>query len=132
MAEASKLSVYGVAIETWMKAAALFLSVRLLETTKTISEREMKDQALDSMDLERERGITIVSKNVSVIYKGTKINIIEYNPISEADFKSAEADTIDKFANHLIQGGIPTSVRRSRGKDIDAACGQLANKSKVS
>ena len=60
-----------------------------------------------------------------------KVNIIEYNPISEADFKKAEADTIDKFANHLIKGGIPTSVRRSRGKDIDAACGQLANKSKV-
>ncbi len=61
----------------------------------------------------------------------TKVNIIEYNPISEASFTKADPQTIDRFANHLIKGGIATSVRRSRGKDIDAACGQLANKSKV-
>ncbi len=60
-----------------------------------------------------------------------RINIIEYNPISEANFAKADADTIDRFANHLIKGGIATSVRRSRGRDIDAACGQLANKSKI-
>jgi 23S rRNA (adenine2503-C2)-methyltransferase len=59
-----------------------------------------------------------------------RINIIEYNPISEASFSKAEPETIDRFAEHLIKGGIHTSVRRSRGKDIDAACGQLANKSK--
>ncbi|MEQ8241645.1 MAG: 23S rRNA (adenine(2503)-C(2))-methyltransferase RlmN [Cyclobacteriaceae bacterium] len=60
----------------------------------------------------------------------SKVNIIEYNPISEASFSKADPETIDRFANHLIEGGLPTSVRRSRGKDIDAACGQLANKSK--
>lgn len=60
----------------------------------------------------------------------SRINIIEYNPISEANFTNAAPDTIEKFANHLIKGGVPTSVRRSRGKDIDAACGQLANKEK--
>ena len=62
---------------------------------------------------------------------GVRINIIEYNPISEASFTKADPKTIDRFANHLIKGGIHTSVRRSRGKDIDAACGQLANKSKT-
>lgn len=62
---------------------------------------------------------------------GVRINIIEYNPISEASFTKADPETIDRFASHLIKGGIHTSVRRSRGKDIDAACGQLANKSKV-
>ena len=62
---------------------------------------------------------------------GVRVNIIEYNPISEASFSKADPETIDRFANHLIKGGIHTSVRRSRGKDIDAACGQLANKSKV-
>jgi 23S rRNA (adenine2503-C2)-methyltransferase len=61
----------------------------------------------------------------------TKINIIEYNPIAEASYTNADPETIDRFANHLINGGIPCSVRRSRGKDIDAACGQLANKSKT-
>jgi len=63
---------------------------------------------------------------------GVRINIIEYNPISEASFTKADPETIDRFANHLIKGGIHTSVRRSRGKDIDAACGQLANKHKSS
>ena len=58
----------------------------------------------------------------------SKVNIIEYNPISEASFTKADPETIDRFAHHLIKGGVATSVRRSRGKDIDAACGQLANK----
>lgn len=59
-----------------------------------------------------------------------KVNIIEYNPIAMADFVNAEADKIDVFANYLRSQGIVTNVRRSRGKDIDAACGQLAIKEK--
>lgn len=57
-----------------------------------------------------------------------KVNIIEYNPIAFADFKNAGADKIDAFANYMKSQGITTNVRRSRGKDIDAACGQLAVK----
>lgn len=57
-----------------------------------------------------------------------KVNIIEYNPIAFADFVNAEEDKIDRFAALLRQEGITTNVRRSRGKDIDAACGQLAIK----
>lgn len=57
-----------------------------------------------------------------------KVNIIEYNPISFATFQNAEADKIDLFANYLRKQGITTNIRRSRGKDIDAACGQLAIK----
>ena len=60
----------------------------------------------------------------------SKINIIEYNPIREADFKNTEADRLDQFAKYLEEKGLTVNVRRSRGKDIDAACGQLANKSK--
>lgn len=59
-----------------------------------------------------------------------KVNIIEYNPIALADFVNAEADKIDQFAAYLRTQGIITNVRRSRGKDIDAACGQLAIKEK--
>lgn len=62
----------------------------------------------------------------------SKINIIEYNPISEADFLNAKGDKIDQFADFLRNKGLIVNVRRSRGKDIDAACGQLANKSKAS
>ena len=57
-----------------------------------------------------------------------KVNIIEYNPIALADFVNAEADKIDQFAEYLRNQDIITNVRRSRGKDIDAACGQLAIK----
>ncbi len=57
-----------------------------------------------------------------------KVNIIEYNPISFADYHNAETDKIEAFADHLRKKGINTHIRRSRGKDIDAACGQLAVK----
>ncbi|OAQ41628.1 23S rRNA (adenine(2503)-C(2))-methyltransferase RlmN [Pedobacter psychrophilus] len=57
-----------------------------------------------------------------------KVNIIEYNPISFADFTNADVDKTEIFANYLKKQGINTHIRRSRGKDIDAACGQLAVK----
>ena len=57
-----------------------------------------------------------------------KVNIIEYNPISFADFLNADEDKTEAFANYLKKQGINTNIRRSRGKDIDAACGQLAVK----
>ncbi len=60
-----------------------------------------------------------------------KVNIIEYNPISFASFLNAGEDKIEAFAAYLRKQGIITNVRRSRGKDIDAACGQLAVKEKA-
>jgi len=60
-----------------------------------------------------------------------KINIIEYNPIAEANFKNTDPQTLDKFAGYLDSRGITVNIRRSRGKDIDAACGQLAGKEKA-
>ena len=57
-----------------------------------------------------------------------RVNIIEYNPIEGADFHKSSRDTIDHFARYLVDRGVMVTVRRSRGKDIDAACGQLANK----
>lgn len=60
-----------------------------------------------------------------------KINIIEYNPIDGEPFKQAQEDKVDQFASFLESLNIIVNVRRSRGKDIDAACGQLANKNKA-
>jgi 23S rRNA (adenine2503-C2)-methyltransferase len=57
-----------------------------------------------------------------------KVNIIEYNPIDGAEFLKADEDKINIFARYLRSKDIMVTVRRSRGKDIDAACGQLANK----
>ena len=59
-----------------------------------------------------------------------KVNIIEYNPIAFANFINAGEDKIEVFADYLRKQGINTNLRRSRGKDIDAACGQLAIKDK--
>ena len=56
------------------------------------------------------------------------INIIEYNPIDQALFSKPEEDAIEQFMKHLENNRVNARLRRSRGKDIDAACGQLANK----
>ncbi len=58
-----------------------------------------------------------------------KINIIEYNPIEDGEFQQTTPERLDAFVKHLESKGLVVNVRRSRGKDIDAACGQLANKS---
>jgi 23S rRNA (adenine2503-C2)-methyltransferase len=58
----------------------------------------------------------------------SKVNLIEYNPIEEADYANTKADRLSDFASFLEKNGVNVRVRRSRGKDIDAACGQLANK----
>lgn len=60
-----------------------------------------------------------------------KINIIEYNPIDGEEFKQASREKVDAFAEYLESKNLIVNVRRSRGKDIDAACGQLANKNKL-
>ena len=57
-----------------------------------------------------------------------KVNVIEYNPVSGVDFVKSEEDTLNKFADYLRKHNVAITLRRSRGKDIDAACGQLANK----
>ncbi len=59
----------------------------------------------------------------------SKVNLIEYNPIGEDQFQQASQTAIDHYITALEKAGIVAKVRRSRGKDIDAACGQLANKS---
>ncbi len=56
------------------------------------------------------------------------VNIIEYNPIDLAKFKKPDPETVEKFMNHLAKNRVNARLRVSRGKDIDAACGQLANK----
>ena len=58
-----------------------------------------------------------------------KVNLIEYNPIDDGEFQQASASAINNYTSNLEMHGITVNVRRSRGKDIDAACGQLANKS---
>lgn len=60
----------------------------------------------------------------------TKVNVIEYNPIENGEFQRATDERVNQFCGYLDSKGIIVNVRRSRGRDIDAACGQLANKNK--
>ena len=65
------------------------------------------------------------------IYRQTAadlVNIIEYNPIDAATFMKPEEKVVEQFMNYLEKHRVNARLRRSRGKDIDAACGQLANK----
>jgi 23S rRNA (adenine2503-C2)-methyltransferase len=62
-------------------------------------------------------------------YVPCKVNLIEYNPIDDGEFQQASQESINAYIKALESSGIVVKVRRSRGKDIDAACGQLANKS---
>ncbi len=59
----------------------------------------------------------------------SKVNIIEYNPIDDGEYQQADPASLEMYQRILEAKGIIVNVRRSRGKDIDAACGQLANKS---
>lgn len=62
-------------------------------------------------------------------YVPCKVNLIEYNPIDDGEFQQASPEAIEQYIHALEKANIVVKVRRSRGKDIDAACGQLANKS---
>lgn len=58
----------------------------------------------------------------------SKVNLIQYNPIGEGKFDHRSIESEEKYVRELTKAGITVMVRRSRGADIDAACGQLANK----
>jgi 23S rRNA (adenine2503-C2)-methyltransferase len=76
----------------------------------------------DSMD--DARNLLALCRKVPAV----KVNIIEYNPVAGIDFVKSEADKLEQFTEFLLKNKVNVSLRRSRGKDIDAACGQLANK----
>ena len=75
------------------------LADRIIEMTGLLTNREMQAQVLDNMELERERGITILSKNTAVTYKNTKINIID-TP-GHADF-GGEVERVLKMVNGVV------------------------------
>ena len=80
------------------------------------------------------RGINDTEEHAQALLKFCKIipckvNLIEYNPIDDGEFQQASEKSLNMYMDLLERNGITTRIRKSRGKDIDAACGQLANKS---
>ena len=61
----------------------------------------------------------------------SKLNLIEFNPLANKDFKPASQENIDKFSKTIQDNGFLSLFRRSRGRDINASCGSLANKRAV-
>lgn len=57
-----------------------------------------------------------------------KINLIPFNPFPESQYATSSAEAIERFRNIVVKGGLLTTTRKTRGEDIDAACGQLAGK----
>ena len=60
--------------------------------------------------------------------KPAKINLIPFNPFPNTQFERSSADTIRQFQERLRQRGLVATTRKTRGEDIDAACGQLAGR----
>lgn len=89
-------------------------------TFEYIVFRDFNDTIMDAQEL------AVFCKNVPC-----KINIIEYNPIDGGKFQQADKEKVDAFAAYLEKRNLIVNIRRSRGKDIDAACGQLANKNEA-
>ena len=80
------------------------------------------------------KGINDTQKDIDALVKfcksiPCKVNIIEYNPIDDSEFQQATNESIKNYMYSIEKNRIVVNLRRSRGKDIDAACGQLANKS---
>jgi 23S rRNA (adenine2503-C2)-methyltransferase len=86
-------------------------------TFEYIVFKDFNDQIQDAKDLHE------FCKKVPA-----KVNIIEYNPIDGGEFQQTTPERLEAFRSYLDNHGVVVNVRRSRGKDIDAACGQLANK----
>ncbi len=60
-----------------------------------------------------------------------KVNLIEYNPVEGVPYRQASEKAVQAYRQSLEAIGVTTTIRRSRGKDIDAACGQLANRNQM-
>jgi 23S rRNA (adenine2503-C2)-methyltransferase len=70
------------------------------------------------------------AKKLAKLLQGVsaKVNLIPFNPFPETQYKTSKEVTINQFQDILFKSGIRTTTRRTRGEDVDAACGQLAGK----
>lgn len=80
----------------------------------------VNDQRVHAQEL-----VTLVRKHAAHGLR-CKFNLIPFNPFKESGLLRSEDATVEEFASVLIQAGFVTTIRKTRGDDIDAACGQLA------
>ncbi|WP_090131954.1 23S rRNA (adenine(2503)-C(2))-methyltransferase RlmN [Limnohabitans sp. Rim11] len=82
--------------------------------------KDLNDQVSHAQEL-----VTLVRKHAAQGLR-CKFNLIPFNPFKESGLLRSDDATVEKFASVLIQAGFVTTIRKTRGDDIDAACGQLA------
>jgi 23S rRNA (adenine2503-C2)-methyltransferase len=106
-----------------LKEAMIYFEQKtnIRSTLEYIIFKDFNDELIDAKEL-----VDFCSSFLS------KVNIIEYNPIDGGKYQQADPVKVDAFAEYLEKHKIIVNLRRSRGKDIDAACGQLANKNGLS
>ena len=103
----------------------------LVEALNYFYEKTGNDITLEYILFKGENDSIKDADDLIKIYKQVPVhlvNIIEYNPIDAADFEKPDRDDTQKFMDYLAKHRVNVRLRISRGKDIDAACGQLANK----
>ncbi|MFY7907259.1 MAG: 23S rRNA (adenine(2503)-C(2))-methyltransferase RlmN, partial [Burkholderiaceae bacterium] len=77
-------------------------------------QAEHARQLIDLLDRYRSMGLNC------------KLNLIPFNPFPQSGLKCSSKSAVAAFASQLVSAGVVTTVRKTRGDDIDAACGQLA------
>ncbi len=103
---------------------------KLREILQKLSRRDRDRVSLEYVLLREVNDSRAHAQKVADFAMGlkVKINLIPFNPVGELPFKASPNTVARSFQRVLLNAGIPTSVRRSRGADILAACGQLAHR----
>ncbi len=103
----------------------------LIEALNYFYEKTKNDITFEYILFKGENDSIKDADDLIKIYKQVPVrlvNVIEYNPIENADFEKPDREDTQKFMDYLAAHRVNVRLRVSRGKDIDAACGQLANK----
>lgn len=109
------------------------VSFPLEELKESLLYWYQKTKSIISIEYVVWKGVNDTTEAIDALVKfckliPSKVNLIEYNPVENSGFHQASQEIINQYINTLERSRIVVNVRRSRGKDIDAACGQLANK----
>jgi 23S rRNA (adenine2503-C2)-methyltransferase len=70
------------------------------------------------------------ARQLAALLRGhpAKVNLIPFNPFPNTQYRRSTDQAIERFRDLLIKGGVMATIRRTRGDDIDAACGQLVGR----
>ena len=126
------LSLHSVSEETREKIMPVGKSNSLIELRDSLKYYFSKTKKKVTYEYVLLRDINDSLEDAKKLYKFTKhmpskINLIEYNEVYSLKFQKSTEEKTKIFMNYLEKSGVNVNLRRSRGKDINAACGQLAN-----